>query len=302
LKEDVKFCPQCGTPVTPLVFRPERRIGREERRPITTRTLALISILVAVAVVSVVATALFSGFWHPYGRVVGSGNLINEEMGFSDFTKINVGSGFKVEITQSSSYGVNLTADDNVFDYIETSLKGDTLTIRLKWGYSYQSLTLRAKIIMPELYEVQLSGGTHGTVEDFSSLHTFVLGLSGGSFLDMDDMLVGDIQCDLSGGSHLTGGLTASGDAQFRLSGGSRVELDGVADDLFIDASGGSSLKVSDFPIHNADVNLSGGSRVTINLDGRLDANLSGGSKLYYFGEPTMGDINKSDDSTIEQK
>jgi hypothetical protein len=234
--------------------------------------------------------------------VVGSGNLETEEMGFSDFTIVQVGSGFEVEISKSSSYSVNVTADDNVFDFIQTSKTGDTLTIGLKWGYSYQSLTLRAKITIPELYELQVSGGTHGTVEGVSSSRKFVLGLSGGSSLDMDDMSVGDVDIDLSGGSHLTGGLTASGNVQCSLAGGSVVVLEGAADDLLIDAIGGSPLDLSDFPVHNVDVILSGGSSATINLDGILDANLRGGSRLYYFGEPTMGDISKSDDSTIEQK
>jgi len=52
----------------------------------------------------------------------------------------------------------------------------------------------------------------------------------------------------------------------------------------------------------NADVSLSGGSRATINLDGRLDADLSGGSNLLYIGDPTMGDINTSGGSTVGKK
>ena len=59
----------------------------------------------------------FLRFW-PFGRVVGSENLVTKEKDFSDFTIVEVGSGFEVEITQSSSYSINITADDNMFDYI----------------------------------------------------------------------------------------------------------------------------------------------------------------------------------------
>ena len=281
LDKDTKFCPKCGTTVGPPVAKPERRrIKREQRRPMSTLTIALIVLLVVVVVVAAVVAVVLLGFWQPFGRVVGSGNLVTEEKDFSDFTIVEVGSGFEVEITQSSSYNINVTADDNLFDYIQVSKTGDTLTIRLKWGYSYQSVTLRAEITMPELYELEFSGGTHGTVEGFSSSHEFVV--------------------ELSGGSSLIGDFTTSGDAQFALSGGSHlIELDGAANDLRISASSGSDLELSDFHVHNADVNLSGGSRATINLEGRLDADLSGGSHLRYIGEPTMGDIQTSGGSTV---
>jgi hypothetical protein len=246
--------------------------------------IVLIVLLVAVVVVAaVLSAAFFLGAWHPLGQVVGSENLVTQEKFFSDFSVVDVGSGFEVEITQSSSYSVKITADDNVLDHIEVFKTSDTLTIRLKRGYNYQSVTLRGKITMPELYELELSGGTHSTVEGFSSSHEFIAELSGGSFL--------------------SGDFTTSGDAQFTLSGGSHLsELDGAVSDLRISASSGSHLDLSDFPVHDASVNLNGGSHATINLDGKLDADLSGGSHLFYVGNPTMGDINTSGGSTVSEK
>ena len=276
----------------------------KKRGAISTLTIVLIVLVVVVVAVGVTAVFLLR-FWpsgQVVGRVVGSGNLVTEEMDFSDFTIVEVGSAFEVEITQSDSYSVSITADDNLLDYIQVSKTGDTLTIGLKSGYSYQSLTLRAKITMPELYELELSGATRGSVEGFSSSHRFILGLSGASSLDMFDMSAGDIEIDLSGASRVTGDITASGDAPFTLSGASTIELEGTANDLLIGASGASNLELSDFHVHNANVNLSGGSRATVNLDGRLDAELSGGSHLHYIGEPTLGDINTSGGSTVSKK
>jgi len=82
----------------------------------------------------------------------------------------------------------------------------------------------------------------------------------------------------------------------------SRSSLTGSASDLAIAASGASCVELDNFPVNNADVTLSGASRGTVNLDGRLDADLSGASKLSYIGEPTMGDINTSGGSTLSRK
>jgi hypothetical protein len=61
-------------------------------------------------------------------------------------------------------------------------------------------------------------------------------------------------------------------------------------------------MKLAGFTVNNADVSLSGASNGTVNLSGKLDANLSGASKLEYIGEPTMGAINTSGASTISKK
>jgi len=247
---------------------------------ISTLVIALIIIIVVGSVVTVVVATVLLDFWKPLGQVVGSGTFDTKKKDFTDFTIVEVGWGFEVEISQADSYSINITADDNMFDYIEISQTGDTLTVGLKWGHSYQDVTLRTEITVPGLYELKFSGGTHGAVEEFTSSHAFVV--------------------DLSGGSRLSGDFTTTGDARFTLSGGSHlIGMDGAANDLRVSASGGSGLDLSDFSVHDASVNLSGGSSATINLDGKLDGDLSGGSHLKYVGTPTTVDVNTSGDSTV---
>ncbi len=254
----------------------------------------LISIMLVAILIAVSLSGCLRG-----GVVTGSGNLVTEQMDFSDFTRVEAGYAFEVEITQSSSYSISITADDNLFDFIQISKTGKTLKIRLQSGYDYQSVTTRAKITTPELRGLGLSGATQGTVIGFSSTEDFKLDLSEASSLDMSDMSAGDIKFGLSGASSVTGVITASGDAQFNLSGASAAELKGSANDMLIDASGASHLELADFLVNNADVNLSGASGSTINLNGRLEADLSGASYLRYIGRPTMGSIETSGGSVV---
>jgi len=117
----------------------------------------------------------------------------------------------------------------------------------------------------------------------------------------MVDMSAGDIRFNISGASRVTGDITA-GDADFDISGASTVELQGSGSNIVVDASGASHAKLADFPVNNANVKLGGASNGTVNLDGRLDANLSGASRLSYIGEPTMGTINTSGGSILSEK
>lgn len=240
--------------------------------------------IVAVLGAVLLASGLLAGCvcWVPGSGdgVTGSGNLDTQEFNFSDFTRVEAGSAFQVEIAQSDTFSVSITADDNLFDSIQVSREGETLKISLKQAIpSFR--TLRAEITMPDLYELSLSGAARGTVEGFSSSHDFIL--------------------DLSGASKVSGDITA-GDADFDVSGASTVQLQGSASDIVIAAFGASRMELDNFPVDNADVTLGGASRATVNLDGRLDAALSGASKLSYIGEPTMGDINTSGGSTVSRK
>lgn len=258
LDENAKFCPKCGTTVGSREPISKQTLQKEQRKPI--RAIMIVSIILIVAM-SILGAVYVSGYWHTIVPLVGSGNLDTEVFDISDFTIVEVGYGFEVEIDQSSSYSIRITADDNVFSKVQVSKRGNTLKIDLIPGI-YQTATLQAEITLPDLVGLEFSGGTRGSIQGFHSSHDFVLALSGGSF----------------------------------------VEMEGAADDLIVEASGGSHLDLTNYSIHNVNVLLSGGSHGTINLDGQLDANLSGGSHLYYLGDPTLGDITASGGSTVSEK
>jgi hypothetical protein len=258
LEENAKFCSKCGTPVAIQPTEKKEPI-RRKRRSMSPWAFIGIAVLAVVLVAALITFSLFLAGLVPFSRVVGSGNLRTQEETLSDFTIVDVGSGFKVNITQASSYSISITADDNLFDYIQVTKSGNTLTIRLQPVISYQTSTLKAEIAMPDLEELQFSGGVNGNATGFVLSHDF----------------------------------------RAELSGGSSLRMDGEANNLVAECSGGSRLELSEFAVNNASIDFSGGSQGTINLVGKLDADLSGGSRLFYIGNPTLGDINTSGGSNI---
>ena len=203
----------------------------------------------------------YVGFLPGIGGVTGSGTPVTETKSITGFTSVSAAMGFNVEITESSTFSVRVTVDDNVVDRLRVTKEGDTLTIALDPGI-YTSMTLRAVVTMPDIEGLELSGGSRGTISGFVGLAS----------LDLE----------LSGGSH--------------------VDVEGSAIELTVDASGGSTLDLENFPVHDADIVFSGGSSGTISLDGTLDANVSGGSRLWYIGSPTLGDIDTSGGATVQKK
>ena len=232
-----------------------------------------------MVVVVAICTVLILKGWP--GVLIGSGNLETEQYAFANFTRVEISSAFEFQIRQSSSYGINVTADDNVIDHVQISQDGQTLKIRVGGVPSFRRVTLKASVTMPQLGGLTVSGASHGTVSDFNSTEA--------------------VSIAVSGASRVTGDITA-GNVEFDISGASTIQLEGSANDMVASVSGASRFNLDDFTVNNADVNFSGASSGTVNLDGRLDADLSGASRLWYIGEPTMGDINTSGASTLSKK
>jgi hypothetical protein len=240
-----------------------------------------IIIIVLVAAVAVLCTLLVLNLRGWPGALIGSGNLETEEYAFTNFTEVEISSAFEFEIEQSSSYSINVTADDNVIAHVQVTQEGHTLKIGLGRILWLGAITLKASVTMPELSSLTVSGASRGTVSGFSSTD--------------------DLDIAVSGASRVTGDITA-GDVAFDISGASTIQLEGSANDMVADVSGASRFNLDDFTVNNGDIDFSGASSGTINLDGKLDADLSGASRLWYLGEPTMGNIDTSGASTISKK
>ena len=260
---------------------------------ITTILLVIIGLLTAV-----------SGCRPVFGpNVTGSGKMATWDFDYRDFTKVEAGYAFDVDIAKADSYLISVTADDNLYEYLDISKRGDTLHIRLKpnYNYNYRNITRKATINLPDLEKLGLSGASEAKVNGFSSSHAVYFELSGASKADISNITAGNTNFKLSGASKASGSI-AMADGIFELSGASSLKLEGSANDIDIGASGASHVGLSGFSIVDATVNLRGASNATINASGRLDGDLSGASKLYYIGNPTLGSIRTSGGATISQK
>jgi hypothetical protein len=250
--------------------------------------------VIALVMVAMVTAGLLAGCT----IVKGSGAIITEDMDFSDFNRVEVGYAFEVEVVQSDQFSVSITADDNLFEYIRVSREGTTLRIGTQPAVIFRSATYRAKVTMPQLVSLELSGATRGTVSGFESVEDLDIEVSGASSLELEEIVAGDTTFDVSGASRVIGEITAK-DINFNISGASTVRLQGMADDIKLDLSGASHVEMADFLVTSAEVDFSGASSGTVHVDGTLDVELSGASSLTYLGNAILGDVDVSGASSL---
>lgn len=239
------------------------------------------TILVLVVVLGLMTGCIAPGI--ELVRVASSGNSVTVTEDYAGFTKVDISSAFRAEINQSSEYGVEITIDENLRDYLDVRVEGDTLRIGLRPGvsFSWRSNELLATITMPALEALTLSGAARANVRGFESNAAFRAELSGASKLD-GDLNVGDVQLEASGASNIT--------------------LQGQGEVLELEASGASSADLSQFMVTDADVRLSGASQAQVNMNGTLDGDLSGASKLTYEGDVDLGNLETSGASNVNSR
>ena len=230
------------------------------------RKIAITLFLIGVMIISCEDSSYFD--ITPRESIYGSRNIISVIKDYKDYSRLQIGNGFMIDLDFSEEYSMELRVDDNIVEYVVISQSGDKVFIGLDDDRSYKNITIEVYISMPDLNSISLSGGSESLISGFGFSHSLDLELSGGS------KIIGDIE---------TGNLYAD------LSGGSQINLIGRGNNLELFASGASRAVLKDYDIYNANVHLSGASNSTIKCYGVLSADLSGASFLCYYGNPEFG-------------
>lgn len=191
----------------------------------------------------------------------------SKELSYTDFTKVSIGYNMKVQITQGH-YRIRVKADEDVLERLIVRKEINELIFKLDNSYCGKKEVL-IDIQMPDLTKLNLSGGAEAKINFDAS---------------------GDVALVLRGGAELHGELFCQ-NLNIDLSGGSVVKIDGNCESLNSGLSGGSILSLKNFSVKDVDAELSGGSKLAVNMNGILDARLSGGSQLTHYGIVKMRNI-----------
>lgn len=90
-------------------------------------------------------------------KINGSGNLVTETREVDEFTRVISEGVFEVNITAGTDQSVEVTADDNIMQYVKTTVSSKQLSLYLKDG-NYGNITLKSNIKVAELNGITNSG------------------------------------------------------------------------------------------------------------------------------------------------
>ncbi|MEX1335711.1 MAG: DUF2807 domain-containing protein, partial [Candidatus Limnocylindrales bacterium] len=230
----------------------------------------------------------------------GSGTVVTEEFELVGFEGLDVSRGWDVSVVADDDFGLSVSADDNVSQYLEIELDDTILRLDIDDSVNLRDATVAARIAMPTVRSVSLRSGGAAELTAPGVSDDLALRLTGGSQVACSAVSAGTVTVELAGGSDVTCTELAAEALRADLAGGSALRVSGDAATAELVASGNSQLELSALEVAGASVVLSGGSRAELTVSGVLAADVTNGSALRYAGDPVLGAVDVDQSSSLE--
>jgi hypothetical protein len=228
------------------------------------KKIGILIFIVAIVVGLTVANALSFGkatgniFTFSFGsKVKGSGVASSETRDVSEFSAVDVGGVFEVEITAGKEYSVLVQADDNLLPYIKTEVNAGVLKIGTTERISSKT-PLRVIVTAPEIDHLDVSGASKVSLAGAKNSELGI-DMSGASKLKLEGE-TSELNIEVSGASSIDAESLQSKTATVDASGASKVAVF-VTQRLNSEASGASNIQYSGNPA-NVEKKTSGASSV----------------------------------------
>lgn len=205
-------------------------------------------------------------FYSCVNSVDGDGNVITEQRSIDSFDKIDISGHFKVFINQGNTEKLELEADNNLIDLIETETKSNTLYIKSKKPIG-DAESLKLYISVKNITEIDISGAVElnskGTIE------------------------AENLEIDISGAADINIGVDVIS-LSMEMSGASETTLRGKAENFDIELSGASDLQAEKLKTKHTSVDISGAGNAKVFAKKTLKVEVSGAGSVKYKGNPKI--------------
>ena len=224
------------------------------------------------------------------------------------FNGIQICNAFRATLVQGDEYKAVVTIDTDYEEYLDVSVVGTVLYVRLKENGLRGNLRLlgRKKLMVtitcPELNQIYLTGSTLLTSDDLwtSPMEPFTLDLSGAAKAEKLRIEGSSLKASVEGSSNavVTGdfatvevGIGGSSslfllgnyeEVKVDAAGSSKVSFIGTADYIESRCKGSSVLDAMELKTDDAHITCSGASKATIFVRESLDVELKGASSCQY--------------------
>ena len=239
--------------------------------------------LIRIVVTSILSLLLFSCNFNMNWNsgVKGNGNVVMETRTVNaSFSKIKASEGLSVYLTQGSSEGITVEADENLQELIITEVIDGVLKIHCKEQIGKAS-SKKVNVNFKSISGITSTSGSSVHATNVITTDNLKLKSSSGSSMRVK-VNTNDLTCDSSSGSSL--------------------KVSGNTISLTAEASSGSTIKAGDLKAESSEASASSGANLTVNTSKALIAKASSGASVKYYGNPEMLDTDKSSGGSVSQR
>lgn len=222
----------------------------------------IVFILLAVFSVTLIASC---------EKVVGEGPVVTETRSVTGFKSVSVSIGGKVNYRIDPVYKVELQAQQNILDILQTNKVGDELVVKFQDGKRVKdNEDIIVTISAPFAESINLSGSGDFDLVNQLIATNLSLRVSGSGNLNVSQATLTD---------KLTATVSGSGNI---------IVANGAAKNESLKISGSGNINAGNVGAEKATTDISGSGNIHVNLSQNLDASISGSGSVYYRGNPVI--------------
>ena len=197
---------------------------------------------------------------HAQKTVKGNKNVTTIDYEVNDFTAIDVGAAFKVNLILAEAPMVRIETDENLHEQITVTVRGGKLTIGSK-GISNPT-KLDVQIFYTNLTAVDISGAANLTASNTIDAKEFLMDISGAAkaslAVEVEQLIT-------------------------NISGAARATLEGSANTHITEVSGAGNLMAVNLVTDITRAKVSGAGKAKVTATSKIDSDVSGAGKLEYY-------------------
>jgi hypothetical protein len=225
--------------------------------------LYLLKIILAMkqTIITLTAAAMLSGCF--FDSETGSGNIETQKRNVGNFTTIVAGSAIDVEV-KTGPAAVEVEADDNIIQYVKTSVSGNTLHLGIESGVSLRNSHIKIYVTVPELERIEARSSADVKVMDV---------IKSSKTVRFDVSSSADIEAEVD-----------APEVETEASSSGSISLSGRTKNYIAKVSSSGEIKAFDLMSENTDVSASSSGTAEVYASVSLKANANSSGDVEYTG------------------
>ena len=204
-------------------------------------------------------------------KITGEGPFINTTRNMPYFSGIISSLGQKVNVVQDTASFVEIKAQQNILDVLETFISGDNLILKIKKGFIIgKNQDIAITIHTPALKYLELDGSGYITVKDTANSDNLKCNLSGSGSIQLENILIQN---------SFTGAIDGSGNILIK---------GGTARNANFECNSSGGINSTGLAAENVRAVINGSGTIKVMAVKSLNANINGSGTVYYTGNPAL--------------
>ncbi|AWO01082.1 hypothetical protein DLD77_04890 [Chitinophaga alhagiae] len=202
-------------------------------------------------------------------NLYGSGKVVTEERTVARFEDLVLEGPLEVHLQQGLNAPLRLEAEDNVMRFIETSVNGATLRVKIRDHVNLKRIKPIHVYVESEKYRKIVfsgSGSLNSNGADTIKTTLFSYEINGSANADLK---------------------VAANEVNIWVNGSGNLELEGTAGDYVSEINGSGNIGAAGLQSVNASIRINGSGEQQIWVTGKLDARIQGSGNIRYKGTPS---------------